>query len=80
MKKRKLQIQIGYSKKTEDGFIDIYVKNIHHGEWFDNKVFKALDSNGDEDLEQAWRRKCHDLNRLYPHLNHWVNTRYITDN
>lgn len=73
--KRQRQIRIGHSKK-KNGLIDIHSK-AHYGQWFDNKEFEEPDHNGDEDLEQVWKRKCHELNAQYPSLNHWVEHRYV---
>lgn len=71
----KRQIRICWSEKT-NGLIDLN-NPLFCGDWFDNKDFQVPDSNEDVDLEQAWKRRCSELDEKYPDINHFVHHRYV---
>lgn len=40
----------------------------------ENKAFAIPDDNGDKTLLEAWQRECKRLNKIYPNLDHWIDT------
>jgi len=49
----------------KDGEIDFDTVS-NKGKWHKSKEFKEPDKNGDEDLEQAWKRACKGLDKKTP--------------